>query len=256
MESNYSSNFVQEQPHDVIQLPSGGKFYSNKKSTLKVAYLTASDENTLTSPNLIQSGKVLEVLLKNKILDKDISPENLLSGDRNAVLFFLRSTGYGADYTVTLNDPKNGSAFEHTFNLDDVKAKEISIEPDEKSEIAFHLPNSKKNVKFRYLTQGEEDKIIRDDEARRKKMGKDAVSEVMTKRLAAQIMEVDGVRDRGQIQVFVNNMPVMDSMKLRKYISSNEPGLDLDFDVEAPSGETFRTELPITPGFLWPYIEL
>lgn len=256
METNYNAGLVQEPPHDVIELPSRGKFYANKKATLKVAYLTASDENILTSPNLLQSGRVLEVLLKNKILDRDITPEQLLSGDRNAVLFFLRSTGYGSEYEVNLVDPKTQTEFKHKFDLDSIVIKETEAEIDDKGLISFSLPRAKKVVKFKYLTQGEEDKIMKDDEARRKKMGKDAVSEILTKRMAAQIAEIDGITDKAQIQGFVNNMPVSDSWALRKYIADNEPGLDLDFEVEAPSGDNFRTELPITPGFLWPYAEL
>lgn len=254
--TNVPSSLTLEPPHDVIQLPSGGKHYTSKKSSLKVAYLTAADENILTSPNLIQSGRVLEVLLEKKILDKDIKPDQLLSGDRNAVLFFLRSTGYGADYEVTLTDPKDKKPFKHVFDLDSIKSKEISLEPDEKGEIPFFLPLSKKNIKYKYLTQGEEDRISKEDESRRKKMGKDAVSEIMTKRMGAQVMEIDGIRDKGQIQQFINALPVKDAAALREFISDNEPGLDLNFEVEAPSGEFFRTELPITPGFLWPYYEL
>lgn len=254
--NQYSQNFIQEPPHDVIDIPSKGVYYANKKDKLKVAYLTAADENILTSPNLIQSGRVLEVLLSKKILDKDIKPEQLLSGDRNAVLFFLRSTGYGSEYEVPLIDPKDKKEFNYKFDLDGIQHKEIKLTPDEKGENTFTLPITKKVLKFRYLTQGEEDKVVKDDESRRKKLGKDAISEVLTNRLAAQIMEIDGSRDRGQIQMFVNNMPVRDAMAVREYISDNEPGLDLNFEVDAPSGETFRTELPITPKFLWPYFEL
>jgi hypothetical protein len=75
-------------------------------------------------------------------------------------------------------------------------------------------------------------------------------------RLASQIMEIDGIRDRVQIQMFVDNMSVMDSGALRKYINENEPGLDLNISIEAPSGEFFFGELPITSKFLWPYLDL
>ena len=251
-----SQELMNEPPNDVISLPSGGLFYANKKSTIKVSYLTAADENTLTSPNLIQSGRVLDVLLANKILDKDMKAENLLPGDRNAILFFLRSTGYGADYEVTLKDPKDGKNFPYTFDLESIKSKEFLLVPDANSECSFTLPLTKKQIKFKYLTHAEDDKISRDDESRRKKLGKDTVSELMTKRLGAQIMEIDGTRDKSQIQQFVNDMPVRDSMAVRTFISDNEPGLDLNFGVEAPSGKYFRTELPITPKFLWPYFEL
>lgn len=259
MDSNiYGANYIQEPPNDVITLPSNGIFYPNKKATLKVAYLTAADENILTSPNLIQSGRVLEVLLEKKILDKDVKPSQLLSGDRNAVLFFLRATGYGSEYEVTLTDPKNNKPFQYKFDLDSIGHKKMTegLEPDSKGFLAFTLPVLKKVVRFRYLTQGEEDQIIKDDEARRKKLGKEAVSEVMTRRLAAQIQEIDSITDKGQIQMYVNNMPVRDAAALRKFIADNEPGLDLNFEVDAPSGETFRVELPITPGFLWPYLDI
>jgi hypothetical protein len=252
-QTEYPQNFIQEPPNDVITLPSGGLYYANKKKELKVAYLTAADENILTSPNLIQSGRVLEVLLEKKILDRDIKPGQLLSGDRNAILFFLRSTGYGSDYKVPLKDPKTNQIFDYTFNLDNIPKKEVESEPDSQGLISFMLPQTKKTVKYTYLTQDEEDAIHKADEKRRKALGKEAVSEIMTKRLSAQVREIDGVTDKGQIETFINNMPVRDAMKLRKHIEENEPGLDLEFEVEAPSGETFRTELPITPGFLWPY---
>ena len=99
---------MMEPAHDVIALPSQGKFYKNKKSTVKVAYLTAADENILTSPNLLQNGKVIDVLLDRKVIDQEIKASQLLSGDKNAILFFLRSTGYGEMYTVEVTDPKTG----------------------------------------------------------------------------------------------------------------------------------------------------
>ena len=103
---------MMEPAHDVISLPSQGRFYKNKKSTVKVAYLTAADENILTSPNLLQNGKVIDVLLDRKVIDQDIKPGQMLSGDKNAILFFLRATGYGEMYPVELTDPKTGSKFE------------------------------------------------------------------------------------------------------------------------------------------------
>ena len=87
-------------------------------------------------------------------------------------------------------------------------------------------------------------------------MGQNAISQLLTMRLAAQIAEIDGIRERGQIQQFVDNMSPMDSGALRKYINDNEPGLDLNVSIEAPSGEFFFGELPITTKFLWPYLDL
>ncbi len=249
-------NSMMEPAHDVITLPSQGKFYKNKKSTVKVAYLTAADENILTSPNLLQNGKVIDVLLDRKVIDSDIKPGQMLSGDKNAILFFLRATGYGEMYPVEIADPKTGERFETEIDISQFQPKEISIEPDENGECEFFLPRSKKKVKFKYLTADEDDKLIREDEARRKKLGQNAISQLLTMRLAAQITEIDGVRDRPQIQMFVDQMSVGDSGALRKFINDNEPGLDLNVSIQAPSGEFFFGELPITSKFLWPYLDL
>lgn len=249
--------FSQEQAHDVIALPSQGLFYKNKKSTVKVAYLTASDENILTSPNLLQSGKVIDVLLERKVMEPDLKPGQMISGDKNAILFFLRATGYGEMYPVELIDPKTDKKFETEIDLSQFKPKEITIQPDENGECAFKLPISKRNIKFRYLTADEDEALVKNDDARRKKLGVNAESKLMTLRLEAQITEIDGNRDKLVISNFINNeMRIGDSGQLRKYINDNEPGLDLNIQVEAPSGEFFFGELPITSKFLWPYLDL
>jgi len=245
-----------EPQHDVIELPSGGLFYKNKKDRVKVSYLTATDENLLTSPNLIQSGKVLEMLLDRKVMDKDLRPKDMLACDRNAILFWLRATGYGEIYNVELEDPKTRQKFEADIDISTFQAKVITVQPDQNGEIEFLLPRAKKNVKYRYLTASEDDQIVKDDESKRKKIGVNAVSEVLTKRLQSQIMEIDGIRDKSAIIEFVNNMSPYDSSSLRKYINEHEPGLDTTINIEAPSGEFFFGELPITTKFLWPYFDI
>lgn len=245
-----------EPAHDVITLPSEGRFYKNKKSTVKVAYLTAADENILTSPNLLQSGKMIDVLLDRKVLDQDMKPSQMLSGDKNAILFFLRATGYGEMYPVEIPDPKTGESFETEIDISQFQPKPITIQPDENGECEFLLPRSKKKIKFKYLTADEDDKLSREDDARRKKMGQNAISQLLTMRLSTQVTEIEGIRDRAQIQQYVENMPVADSGALRKYINDNEPGLDLNVSIQAPSGEFFFGELPITSKFLWPYLDL
>jgi hypothetical protein len=247
---------ILEPAHDLIELPSGGKFYKNKKSTVKVAYLTASDENILTSPNLLQNGKALGVLLDRKIIDQDMKAGQMLPGDKNAILFFLRATGYGEMYPVELPDPKTGNKFQTEIDISQFKTKENSLVPDENGECEFKLPKSNRIIKFRYLTSDEDEKLVKDDEMRSKKMGSNAISEIYTMRLAAQVMQVDSVRDRAQITEFVNSMSPRDAAALREYINNNEPGLDTTINVMAPSGEFFFGELPITSKFLWPYLDL
>lgn len=241
------------QPYDVIPLPSKGLFYKNKKSSIKVSYLTAADENILLSPNLLKSGKALDVLLDRKILDKDINHRDLLPGDRDAIFLFLRTTGYGHIYPVKLSDPKTGENFDYEVDLSIIKYKEI-VEPDDNGEYTFQLPFSKSIVKFRILTTSDLNEIDENEE-KKKKIMKSYIDETITKKIERYIMEIDGDRDKGRISQYINRMKIGDSSSLRKAYSLFEPGVDLNLEVEAPSGEFFRTSIPISISFFWPDIE-
>lgn len=243
-----------EVPHDVVQLPSKGWYYPNKKSALKVSFLTAADENILTSMNLLESGEMLDVLLDRKVMDRDLRPSQMLDGDRIAILFWLRATGYGAIFPLQLTDPITKKNFEYEVDITKIPYKEDILEPDSSGECVFMLPITKKNVKFRYLTGSEAQQLVKDDENRQAKLGKRAYSTLLTTRLAAQVQEVDGIRDKGAIAMFVESMSVADSAALRKYINEHEPGLDLKIEVTAPSGARFQSNITITPEFFWPYL--
>jgi len=241
------------EPYDVIPLPSKGLFYENKKSSVKVSYLTAADENILLSPNLLKSGKALDVLLERKILDKDIKHSELLPGDRDAIFMFLRTTGYGHIYDVKLRDPKTGEEFDYSVDLSNIKYKDI-VEPDVNGEYVIQLPLSKSLVKFRMLSTKDLSEI-EEGEEKKKKIMKFYLDETITKRLERLIMEIDGDRDKGRIAHFISRMKIGDSVAIRKAYSKYEPGIDMDLEVEAPSGEFFRTSIPISPSFFWPDIE-
>ena len=98
--------------YDVVELPSRGIHYQNKKKSLKVAYLTAADENILSAQNLIATNGVIDELLRRKILDRDIQIEDIVEEDRQAVLIFLRNTAFGPEYKFYLTDPKTEKDFE------------------------------------------------------------------------------------------------------------------------------------------------
>ena len=255
MEKQVNTEPIFEIPYDVIELPSKGKLYLGNKSTIKVEYLTATDENILTSPNLLQNGKVLEYLLNNKVKDDEIKVNDLLVGDRNAIMIFLRATGYGEMYPVKFNDPQTGEEFETEVNLSELGTKELGADPDERGEFSFHLPRTNKEIKFKLLTAGDEDAIIKAVE-KRTKITKSQISQTLTYRLEKQIMEIDGERDKNYISKFVAYMPAYDSLMFREYVDEIEPGVDLNIEVETPSGEYLRTLLPITIRFFWPNLKL
>jgi hypothetical protein len=239
-----------EVPFDEISLPSKGLLYPNKKSTVKVEYLTAADENILTSQNLIKNGKVLDVLLDRKIKDKDLPLSQMLVGDRNAIMIWLRATGYGEMYPVKLTDPESGVEFETEVDLSKLESKSLDVEPDENGLFSFDLPRSKKTIKFKLLSVGDESSIIKSSEAREKAM-KNGISNMLTYRLAAQIKEIEGNSDPNFIQRFIEVMPAYDSLKFREYSDSIEPGINMKVMVDGPTGP-FETTFPIGVNFFWP----
>ena len=115
-------------------------FYPGRVSEVKVEYLTAEDENIITSPNLIRSGKVLDILLQKKLKDSPIRYQDMLVGDRNAIMIWLRATGYGEMYQVKLNDPETGEEFETEIDLNLLESKPLGAQPDENGEFSFTLP--------------------------------------------------------------------------------------------------------------------
>tara|TARA_R110000803_G_scaffold47825_9_gene99655 strand:- start:12321 stop:13079 length:759 start_codon:yes stop_codon:yes gene_type:complete len=242
-------------PFDVIPLPSKGLLYPEIGESIKVEYMTAEDENILTSPNLLQSGKVLDVLMERKIKEKGINAKDLLIGDRNAIMVFLRATAYGEMYPVKLTDPETGEEFETEINLNDLETKEIGASPDENGYFSFYLERTKKTVKFRLLTAKDEEDLVKGEE-KRQKLLKNQISSLLTTRLSTQIMDVEGETNKSYIQQFVQYMPAGDSLELRKYMEEIEPGIDLRVEVEAPSGAVFRSIVPITVRFFWPNVEL
>jgi len=243
-------------PFDVIPLPSNGLLYPGQEGTVKVEYMTAMDENILTSPNLIKSGKVLDILMERKIKQSPVPIDNLLIGDRNAIMIWLRATGYGEMYPVKLTDPTSGVEFEYEIDLSTLKTKELpkNIQPDEKGEFEFVLPKSKKKIKFTLLTVGDEKTILSRAE-KYEKATKSQVSNALTYRLQAQIKEIDGNRDINFVQGFVNVMPAYDSLKFREYSDSIEPGIDMSVEVEGPTG-TFQAPITLGLNFFWPNIRV
>jgi len=110
-------------PYDIIELPSRGLLYKNKQSKIKLAFLNGMDESIITNPNLLKSGEFLEVLINRKMLDTDIKYKDLHIGDRNAIMIWLRSTGYGPMYNIVLSNPKSKEYEEFTVEIDLSKIK-------------------------------------------------------------------------------------------------------------------------------------
>jgi len=236
-------------PHDVVNLPSGGKFYKNKKSSLKVGYLTANDENILMSPNIIQSEGVIRTLLKQKIYEPNFNVDELLDGDVQAILMFLRNTAFGTSYNIKAIDPITNKEFETKIELDEINFLKPEIEPNERGLFQFTLPSSGKVVECKLLNIGEQEEITKLTSQYPKGM----IAPITTKTLEKQIVTLNGDDNKQNISVFISQMPIADSKYIRKELSKCEPRLDLNKQITAPSGEKVNVVVTFGAEFFRPF---
>ena len=141
-----------EAAFDVIPLPSKGEGYKDKISKASVAYLTAYDENMIVSPNLYRDNLILDYILQEKLLSQEIEPMDLLEGDREAIILFLRASGYGNEYPISVTDEETGKEFEAVVDLSKLKYKEFDLKGDSNGWFEYKLPASGHVVKFRFPT--------------------------------------------------------------------------------------------------------
>jgi hypothetical protein len=240
---NYNSAF------DVIPLPSKGKLYQNKKQNARISFMTTADENILTSPNLLQSGEFLEILINRKLLEQDLRYKDLHVGDRNAIMIWLRATGYGEMYPVTLLD-ENDVPFDTEINLHELKVKNLGAEPDAEGLFDFTLPTSKVNLKFKLLTCGDIDdieKMVEQD-----KLNESPINNSSIYKLEKSIVEVNGNRNKEEIKMFIDNIRIMDGKAFNDYVDNVDSGIDLNIEIQTPGGGSIKTFLPLNINFFWP----
>jgi len=235
---------------DVVQLPSGGIHYENKKKSVKVAYLTASDENILSSPNLIVSGEVINELLKRKIIDRDLSFEDIVEEDKQAILIFLRNTAFGTEYEMSVTDPKTKEPFKVKIDLSTLKVKDFTLVEDSNGEYEYFLEKSKIPITFKYLTQKQEIELKKISDNWKEK----TPPPIATKRLEFMIKSINGDRNPMSIHSFIENkMPLLDSQKFKKYYNENKPGLDLTETIQTPSKEKIHVQIGFGAEFFRPF---
>jgi hypothetical protein len=238
--------------YDVVELPTKGIYYKNKKKSVRVAYLTAADENILSSQNLIASGKVVDELLKRKIVDKDLSIDEIVEEDRQAILIFLRNTAFGSEYTLTTTDPKTNVSFSVNIDLSELKVKDFTLVEDVNGEYSFYMEKSKANITFQFLSLKQEKEI---DDIKKSWNGV-GVAPIITKQLEFMIKSVGGNKEQMSIRQFIESLPIKDSQDFRKYVSENKPGLDLTQTVTTPSGDSVQIEIGFGVEFFRPFYGL
>ena len=202
--------------YDVIPIPSKGEAYKSKLKKIPVAYLTAYDENLIVSPNLYKDGSFLDYMLKTKIMTNEIDPDDLLPGDRDAIILWLRGSGYGPEYPVTATDNVTGEKFETVVDLTQLKPKKFTLKGDANGYFNFELPFSKDKIKFKFLSYKDLKKLEKMEENENVKLKKGKVDEICDQ--LREYMSNDDDIDRPlklklneaikTISEYSNNMPV------------------------------------------------
>jgi len=238
-------------PTEIVDLPSKGLLYSEdnplSSGQVEIKYMTAKEEDILTNSNYIQNGTVLDKLLKSLIVS-DINYNDLLIGDKNAIMIAARILGYGAEYKFTYNGK------EEVVNLSEIENKPIeeSLYTKGLNEFSFTLPTSKNEVTFKFLSHGDETKISQELEGLKKLKKED--SPELTTRLKHMITSVNGETDNKTIREFVDTaFLARDARAFREHIQKIQPDVDLTF---FPSGTEKSSSIPIGISFFWPDVNL
>lgn len=221
----------EDKTFETLTLPSRGECYPHKKGTIDVAYLTASDENIIFSDKLREEGRMTDVLLKRKVLDKDFNVEDLCTGDRQAILLWLRRTGYGDTYTYVEEQGE-----ERQTDLSAITFKDFTLKGDEQGYFTYNAPNGD-IVKYRMLTHRDETEISRFVEQIDNEIisGKDMLEteyycEVARYILQHYVLSVNGCSDG--INEWLENLHFEDLRQIVEYLQSAIPGTDSESILE------------------------
>ena len=248
-------------PTEIIDLPSKGKLYPKDhpltSGQIEMKYMTAKEEDILTSQNLIQKGIVIDMLLRSLIVGngsgEKVNYDDLLLGDKNAVMIAARVLGYGKDYPVEIPCPACQTKQSETIDLAGLENKDIAITANENL-FEFELPLSKKIITFKLLSHSDEEKIQNEMKRMKKKTHSSTISYDLTSRLKQIIIAVDGDETRSTINSFVENEFISrDSLAFRTNLENVTPDVDMSIYFECDEcGHETTIPIPMSVEFFWP----
>tara|TARA_Y100001973_G_scaffold78798_1_gene115716 strand:+ start:173 stop:1036 length:864 start_codon:yes stop_codon:yes gene_type:complete len=257
--SSIGLNFVVPTEH--VELPSKGQFYPeghplHKVETLEIKHMTAKEEDILTSRTLLKKGLAIDRLLQSIIVNKKINPDDLFVGDKNAIIVAARQSAYGDEYATNVTCQVCGETTPFTFNLsqgtcihpDDALGSDFTM--TDQGTFNIVLPKTGYTAEVRLLSGKDEKWLTRSMEQKKKARINEST---LTDQMRLFIVSVNGVKDKTQINQFINVMPAADSRHLRNVYKQLSPNIDLtqDFACQACGAET-KMEVPFTADFFWP----
>jgi len=237
-------------PTETVTLPSKGLLYPETsplaKGEIEMKYMTAKEEDILSNANYIRQGTVIDKLLQALIITP-IDYNELLIGDKNAILIAARVLGYGKDYNITFG----GEEFIIDLTKLEDKVVDYSLFKNRTNEFSYTLPQTGNNITFKILTHGDEQKIEAEIKGLQK-VNPNSSSEVTT-RLKHMITSVEGKRDQKDIREFIDNYLIAkDARALRAYYNQMSPDVNMVFKPEDKDYTGEGINVPISLNFFWP----
>ena len=246
-------------PTEIVELPSRGLIYPEghplSNGTIEMKYMTAREEDILTNQSYIKQGIVLDKLFQSLIVTP-VDYDDLLIGDKNAIMVAARILGYGKDYETEIVTPL-GATQKVSIDLTKLSDKEIdeSLYTRGNTEFEFTLPASKRVVILQLITNRIQKKIETELKGLAKLKQQDSTLTTMLKHV---IVALDGEREQNKIRKFVDSeLLAIDSRAIRNYLKTVTPDIDLSYDfIDEEDGEPFRRSFTVGLDFFWPDAKL
>tara|TARA_Y100000034_G_C6825517_1_gene372157 strand:- start:47 stop:919 length:873 start_codon:yes stop_codon:yes gene_type:complete len=248
-------------PTEFVELPSRGLYYPeghplHNVDTIEIRFMTAKDEDILSSAALLKKGIAIDRFLQNIIVDRTIKVSDMLVGDKNAIVIASRISGYGAEYEAGINCPSCGSSTHFTFDLRQCEMtpqeahREQGLQKTEDNTFIIHLDRSNVDAEVRLLTSRDEASLIQVAEKRRRKK---LPQSTLTDQLRKIIVSVGGNRDPHYINSFIQHMPAFDSKMMRRRYQKIVPNIDMEQTFVCSECD-FEGEVsvPFGANFFWP----
>jgi hypothetical protein len=245
-------------PTEFVELPSRGLSYPEGhplcgQETVEIRHMTAKEEDILTSETLLKNGLAIDRLVQSVIMDKNITVDSLLVGDKNAILVATRITGFGPLYEVGITCPACSAKTTQEYDLSELahtSADDSGVELSENGYYQVTLPRTQIVVEMKILTSRDERTITKQLEMRKKKKLPENTATLL---LSSIIASANGVTDRTQLMKLAELLPIQDAKHLRTVYESVKP--DIDMNVDFICGECSHAGtavMPLTADFFWP----
>ena len=256
-----SFEFAYSTPTEFVELPTKGRFYLeghplHGKDSVEIRFMTAKDEDILTSKALLRKGLAIDRMLENILVDKSLNPDDLVVGDKNAIVVAARISGYGSNYSTNVVCPQCETTNKYEFDLEQQKINYgestgvFNVEETPQHTFIITLPKTNVKVETRVLS-GHDERTIVTNTKRNQKINLPESS--LTDLFKLYVISVNGDESPKAISNFIDNMPAIDSKYLRTAYKQVMPNVDLTQDFACSEcGYEQAMEVPFTADFFWP----